>query len=63
MANLFIVYSIQVKDATAAGIVELIYPLFTILFTWLLFRENHITAPVILGGGLIFAGVLLISQA
>lgn len=60
-ASFFIVYSIQFKNATLAGIVELIYPLFIILFTWLLFGENHIDASVIIGGTLIFIGVVFIS--
>lgn len=62
LASFFIVYSIQAKNATAAAIIELIYPLFTILFTWALFGENHITWSVIAGGILIFIGVLLISH-
>ncbi|KTC76755.1 DMT family transporter [Legionella brunensis] len=61
LASFFIVYSIQFKNATLAGIVELIYPLFIILFTWLLFRENHVDTSVIIGGLLIFVGVLIIS--
>jgi|SRR5579885_891276 drug/metabolite transporter (DMT)-like permease len=62
-ANFFIVSSIRGKDATVAGIVELIYPLFTILFTWILFRENHVNTQVIIGGGLILLGVFVISYA
>lgn len=60
-ANFFIVSSIQFKNATLAGIIELIYPLFIILFTWLLFGENHVDGTVIVGGILIFIGVLFIS--
>lgn len=63
IANLLIVYSIQAKSATVAGFIELIYPLFTIFFTWIIFRDNHITTEVILGGGLIMAGVYLVSLA
>lgn len=63
IANYLIILSIQSKNATVAGIVELIYPLFTILFTWFLFHENHLNLPVIIGGGLILLGVLIISFA
>lgn len=63
VASLFIVYSIQTKNATVAGIIELIYPLFTIFFTWLLFNQLHINLQVILGGSLIIAGVIVISFA
>lgn len=61
LASYFIATSIQAKNATVAGIIELIYPLFTILFTWLFFGENHIDTSVIIGGILIFMGVLMIS--
>lgn len=61
LASSFIAYSIQIKNATLAGIIELIYPVFIILFTWLLFGENHINFPVIIGGILIFLGALCIS--
>jgi drug/metabolite transporter (DMT)-like permease len=60
-ASYFIVSSIRFKNATVAGIIELIYPLFTILFTWYLFHESHVNLPVIIGGSLIFIGVIVIS--
>lgn len=63
LASFFIVASIRLKNATVAGILELVYPLFTILFTWFLFHETHVNLPVIIGGILIFIGVLIISLA
>lgn len=60
-ASYFITASIKSKNATVAGMIELIYPLFTILFTWLVFRNNHVDLKVMLGGGLILAGVVVIS--
>jgi drug/metabolite transporter (DMT)-like permease len=63
LANFLIVYSIHAKNATVAGIIEIIYPLFTILFTWLIFQESHLNIPVLLGGGLILLGVFIISFA
>lgn len=62
IASFCIVVSVHAKNATAAGIIELIYPLFIILFSWLLFGENHVNTSVIVGGILIFIGVLLISR-
>lgn len=61
VGNLLIFLSIQAKNATLAGIIELCYPLFTILFTWLLFKENHTNLSVIIGGILIASGVIVIS--
>src|SRR5262249_40196016 len=63
IASLLIFYSIQAKNATVAAIIELIYPLFTIFFTWMLFQQSHITWHVIVGGGLILIGVFIIGFA
>lgn len=62
VASLCIVLSVRAKNATAAGIIELIYPLFIIFFSWVLFRENHVNSSVISGGIFICIGVLLISR-
>jgi drug/metabolite transporter (DMT)-like permease len=63
IASYFIVVSIVSKNATVAGIVELIYPIFTILFTWFLFHESHVNIPVLVGGAFIMLGVVIISFA
>jgi drug/metabolite transporter (DMT)-like permease len=61
VANIFISISIQSKNATLAGIIELAYPIFTVLFTWLLFKQVHVNWSVIAGGLCIGIGVFLIS--
>lgn len=58
--NLLIFLSIQSKNATVAGLIELCYPIFTVFFSWILFRENHLSASVAVGGALIFLGVFII---
>lgn len=63
IASYFIAASINLKNATIAGIVELTYPIFTIIFTWFLFNQAHVNFSVIVGGLLIFIGVLVISLA
>jgi drug/metabolite transporter (DMT)-like permease len=63
IASYFIAVSITLKNATIAGIVELTYPIFTILFTWFIFNQIHVNFSVIIGGLLIFIGVLVISFA
>lgn len=63
VAGFFIAASIHLKDATVAGIIELTYPLFTIFFTWFFFNELHVNSSVVIGGILIFLGVLIISLA
>ena len=61
LASYFIVASIHLKNATVAGIIELTYPLFTIIFTWILFNKTHVNSSVIIGGLLIFIGVIIIN--
>lgn len=60
LGNLFIALSIRSKNATLAALIEVCYPIFTVLFTWFLFKVNHLTPGVIAGSILIFVGVLLI---
>lgn len=63
MAMIFIAKSIKVSNATMAGLIEISYPLFIILFSYFLFRDNHITPSIIISGVLIFSGVIIISLA
>lgn len=56
-ATYFIFYSIQAKNATLAGLIEVSYPIFTILFTWLFFRQFHLNLYSGIGGVLILAGI------
>lgn len=60
-ANLLIFLSIQARNATLAALIELSYPIFTILFAWVLFHENHLTMSVFVGGILIFLGIGVIA--
>ena len=41
--------------------VEIAYPLFTVLATWLLFGEKQLTSATLVGGLLIFAGASVIA--
>lgn len=58
--NYCISTSIQGKNASLASIIEISYPFFTIISTYLLFRENQVTTGSIFGAILVFAGVALI---
>ncbi len=56
----FLALSAIVKiGASTAAIIELSYPFFVIVFSWLLFGQT-ITKEVLFGGLLMFAGCLLI---
>lgn len=52
--------AIDGKNATLASLIEISYPLFVVLFTYVFFRAMHLNASVALGAVLIFAGVIII---
>src|SRR6185312_4442647 len=41
-AMIMIARSIQVTNATVAGLIEICYPLFTIIATFVIFKDNHL---------------------
>ncbi len=59
-ATFFIFHSIQAKNATLAGLIEVSYPIFTILFTWLFFKQFHLNLYSGIGGVLILGGIAVI---
>ncbi len=61
LAELFIGFSISSRNATLAAIIEIAYPLFTVLFGILLFKQNHLSTSIIIGGLMIAGGVAVIS--
>lgn len=52
--------SISLKNASLSNLIEISYPVFTILFAWVLTREVQVNMPMMIGGLLIFSGVTLI---
>lgn len=58
--NLFILGSIQAKNATLAGMIEISYPFFIALFGYMLFKTNQLNLPTVIGGLLIVSGVFVI---
>ena len=61
LANILISLSIRAKNATLAGLIEQSYPIYTVVFTWLLFGETHVTASTMAGSVLIFAGIFVMT--
>ncbi|MGE3769478.1 MAG: EamA family transporter [Bdellovibrionales bacterium] len=61
VANLSIMRSVQLSNATLAALIEIAYPLFTVLFSYWILKEVTLTKDVFIGGALIFAGVIYIS--
>ena len=60
LAELFIGFSITHKNAALAGLIEISYPVFIILFAYLLFNENQLNGNTAAGGAFIFLGVFII---
>jgi drug/metabolite transporter (DMT)-like permease len=52
--------SIVNKNATVASLIEITYPLFVIIFSYLLFKQVHINLSVVIGGLLILSGAMII---
>jgi drug/metabolite transporter (DMT)-like permease len=58
----FLIYmAISMKNATLANIIEITYPLFTLLFAYIIFREIQLNIATMAGAGLVIAGVTLIA--
>jgi drug/metabolite transporter (DMT)-like permease len=60
LGTVLLYMSIVSRNATLASLIEISYPVFVVLFSYLLFRQVHINPSVVLGGVLVFAGVTLI---
>jgi len=48
------------KNPTLASIIEISYPMFVVVFTWLFFREFQLNAMTCLGAFFVIFGVMLI---
>jgi drug/metabolite transporter (DMT)-like permease len=59
-ATVMLLLAIGGRNATLASLIEITYPLFIVLFTWLLFRQVHVTPSAALGGAMVMAGAALI---
>ncbi len=60
LAELCIGASITKQNAEVSSLIEISYPLFIALFGLLFFQENNANGGTIVGGILIFAGVVAI---
>lgn len=58
-AEIFIASSIVAKNATLAGLIEISYPIFIALFSYIFFKQG-IAWQTILGGLIIFIGIAVI---
>ena len=58
--NFLILQTVLEKNATLAALIEITYPLFTVLFAYFILKEVQIDLWTAVGGALIFAGVIVI---
>lgn len=59
IAELFIGFSITAKNATLAGLIEISYPIFIALFSYILYKQQ-VSTPTIIGAIIIFIGIFVI---
>ncbi len=52
--------SIASKNATLASVIEITYPVFVAVFAYVIFRQVHLNASVVIGGLMVMAGAGLI---
>lgn len=48
------------KNATLASLIEMTYPIFVVVFSYIFFRQMHLTPSVVAGGLMILVGAGLI---
>lgn len=58
VAELFIAFSITAKNATLAGLIEISYPIFIALFSYLLYK-THVSWQTMVGGLFVFVGIFV----
>jgi len=59
-ATFLIYFAIGSKNATLASLIEITYPVFVVLFAFIILKENHLNFSIIFGGILVFIGVGII---
>jgi drug/metabolite transporter (DMT)-like permease len=55
-----IYYAISLKNATAVNLIEISYPVFTLIFAYIIMKEVQINVSTLIGGLMIFFGIGLI---
>ncbi len=58
--GLLISFALIKSNATITSVIEITYPLFVILFSWIFFKKFHLTPSIALGGLFIITGISII---
>lgn len=60
IGSFLILYAISLKNATMVNLIEITYPVFTLLFAYLIMKEVQINVSTLIGGLFIFIGIGII---
>ena len=60
LASVLLFMSIEGKNATLASLIEITYPVFVAIFSYILFKHSHVNASIILGGIMVITGASII---
>jgi len=63
IGNALILVAIKNKNATVASLIEISYPIFVVIFSYLLFKNTNLNTGTIFWGLLIIAWVILVYLA
>ncbi|MDP2656379.1 MAG: DMT family transporter [bacterium] len=60
LAEILINFSIADKNTTLASLIEISYPIFVAIFSYLIYRQRQLNLGTAIGGVMIFAGVAVV---
>ncbi|MFZ2150952.1 MAG: EamA family transporter [Candidatus Absconditicoccaceae bacterium] len=60
VANALILVAIKSKNATVASLIEISYPIFVVLFSYIFWKNIHLNFWTIIGGVMILGGIVLV---
>ena len=63
LANTSILTAVNMSNASRAAFLEISYPLFSLLFAYLIFKEIQLSALGMVGGGFIVLGTIIMVYA
>ena len=60
IASMSLYKAIQLHNPVHASLIEMSYPVFIVIFSYLILKENHFDLPTMIGGGLMMSGAAVI---
>lgn len=60
-ANYLSLLAVQLKNASLASMVEISYPLWVVLFTYLIFSDKQVSILSVIGGIFVIIGIMLVA--